>query len=164
MNNLQQKLSSNWNETLLKLKQLPPVVSFNFWYSSQNIRDQKIIKGISAFIVVCLIIVLFVQPFLAEQELYQSKLDKSITTYESLANNAHKFQGQANSQASSAPILAIVTKQAKRSNINLKRFEPDGAMRWLEDLNQKHNIQIKQINVERGDKPGRVDLRGSLYK
>ena len=71
-----------------------------------------------------------------------------------------------------------MTKQAKRSNINLKRFEPDGdglriwlegavfddAMRWLEDLNQKHNIQIKQLNVERGDKPGLIDLRGSLYK
>ena len=37
-------------------------------------------------------------------------------------------------------------------------------MRWLEDLNQKHNIQIKQLNVERGDKPGLIDLRGSLYK
>ena len=178
MNTLKQKLSSNWNESLLKLKQLPPIVSFNLWYDSQNVRDQKIIKGISAFIVLCLIIVLFVQPFLAKQELYQTKLAKSIATYETLANNAHKFQGQTSNQSSSAPILAIVTKQAKRSNINLKRFEPDGdglriwlegavfddAMRWLEDLNQKHNIQIKQINVERGDKPGLVDLRGSLYK
>lgn len=178
MKNLQQKLGSNWQQSLQKLKQLPAVVSFNLWYSSQNARDQKIIKGITAFVIVFLIIVLFVQPFLAKQERYQNKLDKSITTYETLASNAHKFQGQGSNQASSAPILAIVTKQAKRSRINLKRFEPDGnglriwlegavfddAMRWLEDLNQKHNIQIKQINVERGDKPGLVDLRGSLYK
>ena len=80
MNNLQQKLSSSWTESRQKLKQLPPVVSFNLWYGSQNVRDQKIIKGITAFVILCLIIVLFVQPFLAKQELYQSKLDKSITT------------------------------------------------------------------------------------
>ena len=178
MKNLNQKLSSSWNESLQKLKQMPAAVSFNHWYSSQNTRDRKIIKGVTTFVILCLIIAVFVQPFLAKQELYQAKLGKSITTYETLANNAHKFQGQSSGQASSAPILAIVTKQAKRSNINLKRFEPDGdglriwlegavfddAMRWLEDLNQKHNIQIKQLNVERGDKPGLIDLRGSLYK
>jgi general secretion pathway protein M len=74
--------------------------------------------------------------------------------------------------------LAIVTEQAKRSGINLKRFEPDGdglriwledavfddAIRWLEELNQKHNIQIKQINVERSEDSGLVDLRGTLFK
>jgi general secretion pathway protein M len=101
-----------------------------------------------------------------------------LATYEQLASNAHKFQGQNTSKSSNGPILAIVTQQAKRSNINLKRFEPDGdglriwledavfddAIRWLEELNQKHGIQIKQINVDRSDKAGRVDLRGTLFK
>jgi general secretion pathway protein M len=178
MNKLQQQLVSNWNESQKKFKQLPPVVSFNLWYGSQSGRDQKIVKAISAFIILCLVVVLFVQPFLAKQEAYQAKLDKSLATYESLASNAHKFQGQASANASSGPILAIVTQQAKRSNINLKRFEPDGdglriwledavfddAIRWLEELNQKHNIQIKQINVERSQASGLVDLRGTLFK
>lgn len=173
-----QQLSNSWSESQQKLKQLPPVASFNAWYISQNERDQKIIKAVSAFIVFCLIIVLFVQPFMAKQGQYQAKLDKSLATYEQLASNAHKFQGQNTSKSSNGPILAIVTQQAKRSNINLKRFEPDGdglriwledavfddAIRWLEELNQKHGIQIKQINVDRSDKAGRVDLRGTLFK
>jgi general secretion pathway protein M len=173
-----QQLSAGLAEGQQKFKQLPPVVSFNLWYGSQNSRDQKIIKAVSAFIIFCLVIVLFVQPFLAQQAQYQAKLDKSLATYEQLASNAHKFQGQSNSKASSGPILSVVTQQAKRSNINLKRFEPDGdglriwledavfddAIRWLEELNQKHGIQIKQINVDRSEKSGRVDLRGSLFK
>lgn len=175
---LSTKLSEQWQDSQKKFKQLAPVASFNLWYSSQNIRDQKIIKAVSAFIVFCLVIVLFVQPFLAKQSLYQAKLNKSLATYEMLAENAYKFQGQARGQASNAPILATVTQQAKRANINLKRFEPDGdglriwladavfddAIGWLENLNSKHGIQIKQINVERSPQPGRVDLRGTLTK
>ena len=178
MSKLQQQLTRSWDEGLLKFKQSPPVISFNLWYGSRNIRDQKIIKAIAAFIIFCLIIVLFVQPFLAKQDAYQAKLDKSLATYELLASNAHKFQSQVAGQSSDGPILALVTQQAKRSNINLKRFEPDGdglriwledavfddAIRWLEELNQKHNIQIKQINVERSEASGLVDLRGTLFK
>lgn len=172
------KVAQQWQDSQKKFKQLAPVASFNLWYGSQNARDQKIIKAVSAFIVFCLVVVLFVQPFLAKQSLYQAKLNKSLSTYELLAENAYKFQGQVSGQASDGPILAIVTQQAKRANINLKRFEPDGdglriwladavfddAIRWLEDLSSKNGIQIKQINVERSNQPGRVDLRGTLTK
>jgi general secretion pathway protein M len=178
MSKLQQQLATGWDDGRKKFKQLPPVVSFNLWYASQNGRDQKVIKAVSGFIVLCLIIVLFVQPFLAKQDQYQASLDKSLSIYESLASNAHKFQGQSVGASSDGPILAVVTQQAKKSNIKLKRFEPDGAVlriwleaavfddaiRWLEELNLKHGIQIKQINVDRSEKSGLVDLRGTLFK
>jgi general secretion pathway protein M len=178
MNKIQQQISQQWLTTSQKFKQLPPVISFNLWYASQNGRDQKVIKAVAAFIGICLVVVLFVQPFLAKQDLYQAKLDKSLAIYESLASNTHKFQSGSSSASSNGPILSVVTQQAKRSNINLKRFEPDGdglriwledavfddAIRWLEELNQKHGIQIKQINVDRSEKSGLVDLRGTLFK
>jgi general secretion pathway protein M len=178
MKKLQQQLTLSWQEGRQKFKQLPPVISFNLWYSIQTLRDQKIIKAITAFIVLCFFIVIFVQPFLDKQEAYQARLNKSLSTYQLLASNAHKFQSQVSGKASNDPILAIVTQQAKRSGINLKRFEPDGdglriwledavfddSIRWLEALNQKHNIQIKQINVERSEASGLVDLRGTLFK
>jgi general secretion pathway protein M len=178
MNKLQQQLTLSLQEGRQNFKQLPPVISFNLWYGSQNLRDQTIIKAITAFIVLSLFIVIFAQPFLAKQETYHARLNKSLSTYELLASNAHKFQGQVLGKASDGPILAIVTEQAKRSGINLKRFEPDGdglrvwledtsfddAIRWLEALNQKHNIKIKQINVERSEASGLVDLRGTLFK
>lgn len=178
MNNLKQKISQQWLLSNQKFKQLPPIINFNLWYSNQNGRDQTIVKAVSTFIALCLIVVLFVQPFLAKQSSYQAKLDKSLSTYESLASNAHKFKSSGASNSSNGPILSLVTQQAKRSKINLKRFEPDGsglriwledavfddAIRWLEELNKKHGIQIKQINVDRSDKSGLVDLRGTLFK
>lgn len=178
MKKLQQNLSVSWDDGRRKFKQLPPVVSFNLWYNSQSGRDQKVVKAISALVILFLVAILFIQPFLAKQALYQGKLEKSLETYELLASNAHKFQGQSSGQSTNAPILTTVTIQAKQSNINLKRFEPDGdglriwledaifddAIRWLEELNQKHGIQIKQINVERSAISGRVDLRGTLFK
>lgn len=179
MKNVTKNLQSVWNTNQSKFLQSAPVSAFNLWYRDQNTRDRKIIKGISAFVVLCLISILFVLPFLAQQDTYKTKLDKSLSTYQLLASNAHKFQGQrATSSTSDEPILALVTNQAKRSKINLKRFEPDGsglriwledavfddAARWLEELNQKHGIQIKQINVDRADASGLVDLRASLYK
>ena len=178
MNKLMLQAGQKWEEGRKKFKQLPPVVSFNLWFGSQSPRDQKIVKAVAAFVLLCLILVLVVQPFLGKQALYQSKLDKSIALYSSLAENAHKFQGQIVGQASDEPILAVVTQQAKRSNINLKRFEPDGeglriwlagarfddAIRWLEELSSQHGIQIKQLNVDRSDQSGLVDLRGTLTK
>jgi general secretion pathway protein M len=178
MSDFQQKTIKSWQNLSQKFKQLLPVVSFNLWYASQNGRDQKIIKAVFVFITLCLVIILFVQPFLAKQHIYQGKLDKSLAIYQSLASNAHKFQGQQAGSNNNGPILSVVTQHAKRSNINLKRFEPDGdglriwledavfddAIRWLEELNQQQGIQIKQINVERSEKNGRVDLRGTLFK
>lgn len=178
MNKLKQQMTEQWLSSKQKLKQLPPVISFNLWFDSQNGRDKKIIQSIAAFVVLCLIIVVFVQPFLAKQGLYQAKLGKSLSTYETLASNAHKFQSNSAGGSSNGPILSLVTRQAKASNINLKRFEPDGdglriwledavfddAIRWLEELNQQYDIQIKQINVDRSEKSGLVDLRGTLFK
>jgi general secretion pathway protein M len=179
MKDVTQNLQSAWNTSRSKFLQLAPISAFNLWYRDQNTRDRKIIKSISVFVVFCLIIILFVLPFLAQQNVYKTKLDKSLSTYQLLASNAHKFQEQSSiSSTSDEPILALVTNQAKRSKINLKRFEPDGnglriwledavfddAARWLEELNQKHGIQIKQINVDRADVSGLVDLRASLYK
>lgn len=178
MKNLNLKIKSHAAKGQQSFLKLPPVAAFNLWYSDQNTRDRKIIKAISIFIAFCLVIVLFVQPFVTQQSAYQAKFDKSLSTYELLASNAHKFKRQTSTKTSNQPILATVSSQAKRSKINLKRFEPDGdgiriwledaafddVALWLETLNKKHGIKIKQINVDRSDKSGLVDLRASLYK
>ena len=78
MKNVTQNLQSAWNTSRGKFLQSAPVSAFNLWYRDQNTRDRKIIKGISAFVVLCLIMVLFVLPFLAQQGAYKTKLDKLI--------------------------------------------------------------------------------------
>lgn len=165
-------------QTLLaKVHKIPAVIAGKQWFSRQSIRDQKIIKTLLGFVIICLIVVTFIQPFYNQQPLHQVKLNKSIATYEQLASNAHKFRGKGNS-SSSTPILALITQQAKIAKINLKRFEPDDenlriwldnesfddAARWLETLTRDHGIKVKQISIERSEKIGRIDLRATLYK
>lgn len=178
MSNLTQQLQEKQQAVSSAFKKLPPVLAFEHWFLEQNERDRSIIKATGAFITGCLIIVLFVQPFYSKQAIYQAQLKKSISTYEQLASNAHKFTTNRTSSSSSTPILALITQQAKLANINLKRFEPDddnlriwldnesfdSAVRWLETLTQDHGVQVKQISIDRSDKPGRVDLRATLYK
>jgi type II secretory pathway component PulM len=161
----------------LKAQQLPLVVAGKQWFSRQSLRDQRIIKALAGFVIACLIIALFIQPFYSKQSAHQAKLDKSIAIYEQLATNAHKFRGKARSSGNT-PILALITQQAKIAKVNLKRFEPDDAnlriwlddesfdhvARWLETLTRDHGIKVKQISIERGDKVGRIDLRATLYK
>ena len=45
-------LSAQFQDSVNRFKQLPPVASFNAWYGSQNDRDQKIIKAVSVFITI----------------------------------------------------------------------------------------------------------------
>lgn len=149
------------------------------WYEALSARDQLIVKALSGFIAVCLFIILVIQPLIANQETYENRLNKSVKTYELLAENAHKFgPAKKGGSSSGGPVLATVTAEAKRSGIELKRFEPDNdglrvwlenvsfdsAIRWLEELTTTHGIQISQINVDRSGNPGRVNIRASLTR
>jgi general secretion pathway protein M len=178
MNNNVIKLQEKWQKLIIDASKVPAVVASKQWFERQTERDQKILKILTGFVGLCVIVVIFVQPFYSKRGLYEAKLNKSIAVYEQLATNAHKFQGGSNSSSSSEPILALITKQAKIAQINLKRFEPDNqnlriwldnvafdnAARWLETLTRDYGINVKQISIERSEKNGRVDLRATLYK
>jgi len=177
MNKILIQANEKWQSALVKIQKLPTVIAGKQWFLRQSIRDQKIIKSLLGFVTICLIIVLFIQPFYSKQASYQAKLTKSVAVYEQLAKNAHKFRGRGMS-SSSTPILALITQQAKIAHINLKRFEPDdenlriwldnesfdNAARWLETLTRDHGVKVKQISIERSEKNGRIDLRATLYK
>ncbi len=172
------KLQEKWQELLVDVNKTPAVTASKQWFERQSKRDQKILKLLAGFIGICIVIVVFIQPFYSKQSLYEAKLNKSISVYEELAKNAHKFQGGAVSSSSGTPILALITQQAKIAQIDLKRFEPDdqnlrvwlddvafdNAARWLETLTRDHGVNVKQISIERSDKNGRVDLRATFYK
>jgi len=172
MNKLQQGISSG----LGKLADQPTFKAGIDWYKGQTGRDQLIIRGLGAFIAVCLFVVLIVQPMFATQDKYEKKLDKSLAIYQKLASNAHKFSSGVAATNSGTPVMGLTTRLAKQYNLNLKRFEPDNddlriwlenvafdsAIAFIEELNKKHGGIVKQINAERTDQSGRVNLRATL--
>lgn len=157
------KLASN--------QQLQPAIQ---WYQALTTRDQAIVKGLAGFCVAALVFLLVYAPLIKDQGKLQNRLDRAVATYNKIAENAHKFGGAGGS--SGAPILSLVTQEARNQAITLSRYEQDGkglrvwvekvsfdeGITWLENLNAKHGIRVSQINIDRKDNPGWVDIRATL--
>lgn len=177
---MSEQVKQKFEEAKTQVLNHPSVQQAINWYQSQNKRDQLIIKALSAFVVICLIIVLFIQPMYASRNAAEASLERSLKAYELLAENAHKFTPakRASGGGGNSPIMSTVTSQARQQGFELKRVEPDNtglrvwldnvpfdsAIRWLEELTSRHGIQVAQINVDKSGKPGRVNLRATLTR
>lgn len=160
---LTQKLSSH--------PQLQPAVQ---WFQALSARDQLVVKGLAVFCAVSLVFLLVYAPLIKDQSKLQKRLDRAVATYDNIAENAHRFGGAGGS--SGAPILSVVTQQARSQAITLSRYEQDGSglrvwvenvsfdegIAWLESLKAKHGIRVSQINIDRKENPGWVDIRATL--
>ncbi|MCD8521506.1 MAG: type II secretion system protein M [Saccharospirillaceae bacterium] len=145
------------------------------WYQALPSRDRLVVKGVAALLVLALVFVTVYAPLMRSQKAAALSLEKNLATYNLLADNAHRF-GVVSSAATDAPILATVTQQAKKAGIVLSRYEQDGkglrvwvekaafddAITWLEGLQARHAIRVSQINIDRTDRSGLVDIRATL--
>lgn len=152
----------------------PQVKAAQSWYQSLPGRDQLIVRGVAIFVALALVFLLIYAPLIKDQQRLESKLDRAVASYNRIADNAHKFGGATGT--SGGPILSVVTQQARKSGITLSRYEQDGkglrvwlekvafdeAIEWLENLQSSNGIRVSQINVDRQENPGWVDIRATL--
>lgn len=143
------------------------------WYQALSARDQLIVRGVGWLVVLALVFLIVYAPLIKDQRSLEGRLDRAVASYNKIAQNAYKFGGAG---TSSGPILSVVTQQARQSGITLSRYEQDGkglriwvdkvafdeAIAWLEQLQADNGIIVSQINIERKDNPGWVDLRATL--
>lgn len=153
------------------------VKSGRHWYESLPPRDRKVVMGVGALLVLALIFSLVYAPLLRARDMAASQLERSRATYQLLAENAGRFSSVGGA-ASDAPLLTVVTQQARSSGISLSRYEQDGqalriwldkaafddAIGWLEELQARHGIRASQISVDKTDVSGRVDIRATLNR
>ena len=148
------------------------------WYQALPVRDRTVVKAVAALFVIAMIYLIVYAPLLKGQQTAEAALKKNIATYNLLADNANRFgavSGNGNSGGQSS-LLATVTRYAKTAGISLSRYEQDGnnlriwidkavfdeAIDWLEQLQASQGVQVGQINIERSDRPGVVDIRATL--
>lgn len=149
------------------------------WYQSLAARDQLVVKLVGWLMVAALVFLVVYAPLLKGQKSATARLDKNIATYNLLADNAGRFGSvSSSSSGSSAPLLATVTQQAKASGIQLSRYEQDGkslriwveravfddAISWLETLQSGSGVIVSQINIDRTERTGLVDIRATLSR
>ncbi len=148
------------------------------WYSGLASRDQLMVKGLSAIIMIALLFVWIWQPSVDAKQKANQRFQSELSFHNKLKENAFLFNsGKAINQSSTGgSILSIVNNSAKAKNIVLKRFEPEGqdglrvwldranfnsVIDWLETLESQKGISIEQISIDKVT-PGLVNLRAVL--
>lgn len=171
------ELKTRLNNAWLALLNHRQVKAAHHWYETLPPRDQKIVLGVGILLIVALIFSLIYAPLLRARSMAESQLERSRATYQLLAENAGRFTADGNSSAG-APLLTVITQQARSANINLSRYEQDGqalriwldrasfddAMTWFEELQSRHGVRAGQITIDKTDVSGRVDIRATLNR
>lgn len=144
------------------------------WYQSQTARDQLVVRLVLGLLIMAVIFSIFVAPLIRQNGELSKELETKTQFYELMAQNGARFSGSLpRSSNIDKPILAVVSQQAKRDQIQLTRYEQDGeslrvwvdntsfddAAQWVERLSRTQGVQVGQINIDRKPEPGRVDLR-----
>jgi len=156
-----------------QLRNHPQVKAAQGWYQALPARDQLVVKGVGIFVAAALVFVLIYAPLINDQRSLENRLERAISSYNRIAENAHKFGGAG---TSGGPILSVVTREARSAGVTLSRYEQDGsglriwidkvafdeAISWFEQLQATHGIRVSQINIDRKDSPGWVDVRATL--
>lgn len=174
MANAMDNLTSNLKR---QLEQSSIYQGVNNWYSQLNRNDQSIVKGLAFVIALVLIYAWIWQPSINAKEQAEKSFSKELSFHESLKENAYRFNsGAAVSQSRGGSILSTVSATAKAKNIELRRFEPDGATRlriwldkaefdavidWIEILEAEKGILVEQISLDKVAS-GRVNVRAVL--
>lgn len=173
LNQLQGKAAAYWQQLLAN----PYIQQGVHWYGSQSSRDQNIIKAVTLLLVLALIFLMVYAPLLKSRTSAEVELNKNIKTYNLLASNAGRFTTGAASN-NNVSILSAVTNQARAQNLNLSRYEQDGAnlriwldrvpfddaISCLEALERQYAVSVSQISIDRTDSVGRVDVRATLSR
>jgi len=145
------------------------------WYLALAQRDRLIVKAVAAVLVVAMIFLLIYAPLLKARKNAASALQKNVGLYNQLAENAYRF-GSTDTQAAGGSLLTVVTRQAKAAGLSLSRYEQDGkglrvwldnvsfddAITMLESLQSKSGVVASQINIDKTDRSGVVDIRATL--
>jgi general secretion pathway protein M len=147
------------------------------FYEKLALKDQQMVKILTAFVMFVVIIFGFVIPASNYHSAAIHDYQKGVDTLSWMEANKAPFAGAQKAGAKRDPsqsLLSIANNSSKKFNISFKRYEPvgdDGLSLWLDDtvfnnmivwlelLDKRHGIQVKEIAVDRQDKKGLVNVR-----
>lgn len=161
-----------------KVKSIPSVEKAVNWYIQLPSRDALVVKTLSVLIILALIFTWIIQPITNSKKAAEKSLASELRFHDKLKQNAYLFKTGSKGTVSKGSILSQVNSLAKVKNIQLKRFEPEGAsglrvwlekvnfnsaIDWIETLGVERGITVEQISIDRV-KSGVVNLRAVLKK
>ncbi len=167
-------LSSGITRVGDQLSSDPRVQQAKDWYQHQTPRDQLIVRLVAGLLLLAIVFSVFFAPLLKQHDALSNELTKKLGFYQLMMDNAPQFGGRAAVASSDGKsLLASVGNQARASQVRMTRYEQDGdslrvwlddvsfdnTMIWIETLSQTHRVFVSQINIDRTDNSGLVDVR-----
>jgi len=152
--------------------------SFGRWHQNLGVRE-RILTDLTAFLILLGLVYLALwRPIVswsqAQQQRYEQK--EALLEWMQLHSAEARQQNQNNTQPASGngSLLTVVSNTAREEGVQLTRFQPEGnggvsvvlqnqnfdlIVRWLGNLQSQHNVQIRQISVDRQEALGSVNVR-----
>jgi general secretion pathway protein M len=148
-------------------------------YAELESRDRYALIGLAAFFSLLFIVVGIWQPALdyaARAEVSRNNQRELITWMNSTAVQARATAGnQTSARKSGQSLLTIVQRTAKNFSIKPDKLQPEGndevsvwfvepvafnmLLSWLEELQLKHGVLVRQISVDKHEQSGKVIAR-----
>ena len=148
------------------------------FYAELESRDRYALLGLSVFFGLLFIVVGIWQPaadYAARAEASRNSQRELIAWMNSTAAQARATAGtQATGRRSGQSLLTSVSRTAKAFSIKPNKLQPEGndevsvwfeavafnmLVSWLEDLQTKQGILVRQISVDKNELPGTVNAR-----
>jgi general secretion pathway protein M len=161
-----------------KISQLRFVTRALGIYADLESRDRYALLGLAVFFGLLFVVVGIWQPavnYAADAKASRDSKRELIEWMNSTAGQARATAGsQVASPNSGQSLLTIVSRTAKTFSIKPNKLQPEGndavgvwfeavafdmLISWLEELQMKQGILVKQISVDKNEQPGTVNAR-----
>ncbi|MAF75619.1 MAG: Type II secretory pathway, component PulM [Idiomarinaceae bacterium] len=164
---------------LQKIAQTPVVQSAQQRWAQLAVREQNLVKGLGAVIVVAIIYFAIWQPTYSAQQLAERRLEGQQQQLLWLREQVARYQSLSATQAQSevsGSLSQRVNEAAASNKIQIARMQPQNnglivsvdetsyqqAMSWLYALEQTYQLQVTTLDLARLDEPGKVRVRQVL--
>jgi general secretion pathway protein M len=145
------------------------------WWQQLNIREQRLVMAMASVMGVFILYSFIWQPLNENLVKAEKKLLRQQALLEWVGENTARYQQsvKGGSSQSKGSLSSIVNRTAKRNNIVITRMQPQGddlqvwidevsfsqLLLWLEQLAANEKLQVKGIDLTRGEKSGAVRVR-----
>ena len=140
-------------------------------------RDQLAVRVLSVFASLVLVYLLIIQPAASYFEASKTHYISSLESFRWMEQHKSQVQSNATNQAardSGQSLLGIANSTSKGYQLSFRRYEPVGddglslwldnvgfnnMVLWLERLDKRYGIRVKEISVEGQSQQGMVNVR-----
>lgn len=152
------------------------IASFQSWWSSISVREQRMVIVCSLLLVVGIVYWGILQPISSRAELVQNRItsEKQLLSWvQNKADEISRLRAQGGQVVSSQPLNQIISSSASRFNIELIRVQPRGEMiqvwvqplpfttliDWVAYLKEEQGVNVAFLDVDKAERAGVVEVK-----